>query len=555
MDQNGNVAALIKIVTSETGFVFDGGSLGIVDSKQKVGEIWVWVPYGSRKITILHQRLGVLRDYRYPIEIESECTYEMVLVTGKVNSYIEEEITEQWLVFEITPHDAILEVNDKMWPVSAEGTARSMMPFGSYTYRVQAPNYHIEAGRVEVNDPENSQVVTVTLRPNFGWIEVPGDNGLTGAAVYVDNALIGKAPCKSEALRSGSHNVRILKEMFEPYAVTVTVNDNETTRVAPTLTNDYARITLQVDADAEIWVNDEKKGTRTWTGDLPSGTYRIECKQPGHETTTTKKTVTSSMNGEMITLPAPIPLYGSLNVECTPDLATLYVDGKEMGKAPKLIGKIQVGQHELRLSKKGYTDHVETVTITQGVRTQVNATLASDGSATVTVMPQQQQPTTPQKERSIFFVTANVAYSLAPQASFGFSVGQVKRFGWFLSAMSNFNFKAMQYEYTTDAEGFVDGEYPNYTEASCKTRISVMGGALVRVAKPLCIRAGVGYGMRVKSWYTNDNKLVRMTDDSWTGVDVSLGAQLHLKGFVISLDAVTTSFKNMEIKAGLGYNW
>ena len=63
-DQNGAVAALIKIVTSQTGFAFDGGTLGIVDSKQMVGEIWVWVPYGSRKITISHQQLGVLREYR-----------------------------------------------------------------------------------------------------------------------------------------------------------------------------------------------------------------------------------------------------------------------------------------------------------------------------------------------------------------------------------------------------------------------------------------------------------------------------------------------------------
>ena len=41
VDQNGQVAALIKIVTTETGFVFEGGTLGIVDTKQKVGEIWV----------------------------------------------------------------------------------------------------------------------------------------------------------------------------------------------------------------------------------------------------------------------------------------------------------------------------------------------------------------------------------------------------------------------------------------------------------------------------------------------------------------------------------
>ena len=52
-DQNGEVAALIKVVTTQTGFTFDGGSLGIVKTKQTPGEIWVYVPRGAKKITII----------------------------------------------------------------------------------------------------------------------------------------------------------------------------------------------------------------------------------------------------------------------------------------------------------------------------------------------------------------------------------------------------------------------------------------------------------------------------------------------------------------------
>jgi hypothetical protein len=52
IDQNGEVAALIKVVTSERGFIFEGGALGIVETKQQTGEIWVWVPHGLRKITV-----------------------------------------------------------------------------------------------------------------------------------------------------------------------------------------------------------------------------------------------------------------------------------------------------------------------------------------------------------------------------------------------------------------------------------------------------------------------------------------------------------------------
>lgn len=79
IDQNGDVAALIKVMTNEKGFVFEGGAMGIVDTKQRVGEIWVWVPHGLRKITILHPEYEGIRDYWFPETIEAGRTYELRL--------------------------------------------------------------------------------------------------------------------------------------------------------------------------------------------------------------------------------------------------------------------------------------------------------------------------------------------------------------------------------------------------------------------------------------------------------------------------------------------
>ena len=374
IDQNGQPAALIRIETSETGFVFEAGALGIVDSQQETGEVWVWVPRASRKITIKHPKLGVLYDYRYPLEIEAERTYWMKLVTGKVITTIQEEVRQQYLIFQLNPKDAVLEVNDKPKEVSADGVWQQFVDFGTYTYRVQAPNYYPDAGRVTVDDPNNKTIVKVTLKPNFGWIEVKGGN-LQDANVYVDNALIGKAPIKSEALKSGEHTVRIVKGMYEPYSERVTVRDNETTTLSPTLTADFARVTLTVDADAEIWVNEERKGVRTWTGDLASGTYRIECRLANHEPSVTTKEIANTMDGQTVTLPVPRPIYGSLNVESTPGFAKIFVDGTPMGETPNFIAQILIGQHEIKLTKDGYNDYVETFVIAKGERKQISAAL------------------------------------------------------------------------------------------------------------------------------------------------------------------------------------
>ena len=104
-DQNGEVAALIKVVTSEQGFAFDGGMVGVTKTKQMTGEIWVYVPHGIKKISIMHDKLGVLRDYYFPIAIEKARTYELVLTTGKVETVVNRTASKQYVTFTVQKNE------------------------------------------------------------------------------------------------------------------------------------------------------------------------------------------------------------------------------------------------------------------------------------------------------------------------------------------------------------------------------------------------------------------------------------------------------------------
>ena len=84
LDMNGQKAALIKVVTNQTGFNFDSRSIKQI-VEQTPGEVWVYISGGAKQITIKHPQLGVLRDYNFPVKIESGRTYEMVLATNEVN--------------------------------------------------------------------------------------------------------------------------------------------------------------------------------------------------------------------------------------------------------------------------------------------------------------------------------------------------------------------------------------------------------------------------------------------------------------------------------------
>lgn len=78
-DLNGEACAVIKIAAPEE-FAFST-PLGIVKRKDEVGEIWLYLPKGSKKITIKHPLWGVLRDYKFPKPLESRLTYEMIIET------------------------------------------------------------------------------------------------------------------------------------------------------------------------------------------------------------------------------------------------------------------------------------------------------------------------------------------------------------------------------------------------------------------------------------------------------------------------------------------
>ncbi len=77
-DLNDEGCALLKVTTSSPDFAFST-PLGIAKRIDKEGEIWLYLPRGSKKITLKHPDWGVIRDYMFPGRLESHKTYELIL--------------------------------------------------------------------------------------------------------------------------------------------------------------------------------------------------------------------------------------------------------------------------------------------------------------------------------------------------------------------------------------------------------------------------------------------------------------------------------------------
>ena len=137
IDQNGQKCALIKVETTQQGFSFDAGTLGVVKTEQKVGEIWVYVPEGVKRLTISHQQLGVLRDYDLGQTLKRAKTYILKLSSDNAQK-------TQKLIMNYTPTNAMVLIDSK--PYKGNGHIEVALPLGNHNYIIAAEGYETVEG-------------------------------------------------------------------------------------------------------------------------------------------------------------------------------------------------------------------------------------------------------------------------------------------------------------------------------------------------------------------------------------------------------------------------
>jgi hypothetical protein len=399
MDQNGEKCALIKVVTTQTGFAWEGGTLGITEVRKKTGEYWIYVPYGSKKITIKHDQLGVLRDYVYPEAIKKATVYEMVLTTANVKTVVEErKIPSQWLIIKSEPEGASVFIDGKL---AGNTPFQRKYKEGEYTYRLEKSKYHNKAGKVKLKGEKKG--LNLTLNPRFGNIKVTSspENGMT---IYLDDENTGKkTPATLSEIASGEHTVKLQSQWYQPKTKRVKVNDAQTTDLQFSLDPVYANISVKTTPPSEIIIDGQKKGNETWSGRLMEGIYTIKAEKEKYygkekqlEVVAGKdETVNFNLEGKT----------GSADIVTTPMDAVVYVDGKKQGTTPLTLNDYLMGEYELEIEKEGYgrikksfvIKEDETITINEKLLDGKEVTLTSNPEGAKVYVNDELQGTTPQK--------------------------------------------------------------------------------------------------------------------------------------------------------------
>ncbi|MBQ1224372.1 MAG: PEGA domain-containing protein [Alistipes sp.] len=304
----------------------------------------------------------------------------------------------QYVVFEVTPQDATIVIDGKAYIPDNEGVWNGLMSNGVHKYTVAAKDHHTESGEFIINGQK--VVKNIKLKPKYGWIEVSGEGALNEARVYIDGDLIGTTPIRSDKLASGTHKVKIVKNLYKIHLGEVEVKDNEIALYAPKLVADFAYVTITSGSGSEIYVNGEKKGVTTWSGNLATGNYIFEARKAGHRPTSISESISAEQPKRKFTLPTPTPILGTLNITSSPAKASIYIDGRAVGETPYMVD-ILVGKHRVSIRKKGYADKWQEVVVKEGATENLHASLTPSLESSEKTKPAFQSPTTAASTRAV----------------------------------------------------------------------------------------------------------------------------------------------------------
>lgn len=222
-DQNNEVCAIIKIVTKDKSLFFEPDALGITAREDQPGEIWLYVPRGAKRITIKHERFGIIRNYFYPEPINEATVYEMILYvpedkgTRVVERVVEKLATAQALMMNYSPASAQIYIDDTLRS-ARNGAYSEVFPVGEHKYRVCRNHYVEETGTFAIV-PEHPTVLNVQLPAAYGFIQVKAN--VPAANLSINGEDKGFTPYQTDTIPTGQYVVKVEKKNFYPIQDTI----------------------------------------------------------------------------------------------------------------------------------------------------------------------------------------------------------------------------------------------------------------------------------------------------------------------------------------------
>ena len=400
---------------------------------------------------------------------------------------------------------------------------------GTHILEARKISHRTTVVKLDVIVGKNESVVINNPVPIYGALDIQSEPD--EAEVYLDGVKIGETPLKKNDVLVGNRTIRFEKKGCATLTKSYKVEESNILSIYEKLdSGKIITVTTGREGD-EIYVDGKLAGHSPLDVSMGYGRHTVKAMRNGRSV---MKDIDVKINGTQTQL--TLEFGKIITITTDKEVDAIYVDGKLAGESPLSID-LSFGSHDIKSVRDKKSDEKRIEVKKDGGVSSVSLYLRAETAANYV-------------RNGITFVTANASVSNYGTPSFGVTFGKVKKVGWFVSATTNFNFQKA--ELVTE-NGLIDGGFPGYQQGSRRnSRLSLLGGVVVKLYGPLCFRAGAGYGSNTNLWTTLGGQTVKFSKESFSGIEATLGMQLNIKGLTVSLDMLTTNFKTLEAKIGVG---
>ena len=149
----------------------------------------------------------------------------------------------------------------------------------------------------------------------------------------------------------------------------------------------------------------------------------------------------------------------------------------------------------------------------------------------------------------------NYVFSPQPQHSFGLTIGNVGKYGWYSSLTTNGSFSLLS-DYTVEDATTAQSTYL-WSGEERKTRFSLVVGGVVALWNFGYFYTGVGYGIRNKIWYTRNGESVFLESEQYNGMLIDVGLMINAsEHFLLSVGfdiQIPKTYYEFKIGAGIRF--
>ena len=383
--------ATLDLKTDEKGFTFKADGKTEIAAQEGDGQITLLAPHKTAFILVKHPEYGQL-IWKVPGKgLRKKKHYQAIMQTDKPGK--EYKLSKQWVVFQVIPENAILQV-DSTVALVRDGTAQFELPLGKHGYHAEAPFYEELSDSVEVVDSAKL-VVPVVLQSVYSYLTVklPIAEGL----IFVDSEPIGKGEATSGHLQPGDHHLIVMQEetcladtvfnmgvgekkilalkasdlrarplmarAINPQPIEE-VKDSTVTDSLAAVPQDSLKALVTItapDEETQVWLNREPLAYGKWEGQLGIGFYSVSTLKEGLESKPIFLWVDDTLP-KVVDLSLPKASYGVLNIHSNVVGATILINRVEVGVTPCILENLPATVAcKILLKKKGYRDAAITV--------------------------------------------------------------------------------------------------------------------------------------------------------------------------------------------------